>query len=425
VRAPFDGRRPSDTALERLSPPLPLIEATIADGTLAEWAAVPVIAESGAIVPFAGGRDGLTTLSAQDFVGRMPSRSATEDERISALRGLATLECADDVAILAVPDINIQPAPILYDPRPPPPGDPCEPCPPPVEPQAPPPAPVGELPPIFDEGAIHFVQAAMIDQCERLRDRFAVLDPPFKTARDSRPGVGPVIAWRSRFDSAFGALYHPWIAAPDPRIRGGVRSVPPCGHVAGQFAATDLAVGPHRAPAGAPLTWAQAATAEIGGALHGVLNDAGVNVVTVRNGRLLRILGARTMSSDLAWRFVPVRRLVSMLREALDVSTQWAVFEPNDETTRLSLSQGIGAFLMELWRRGALAGEVAAAAFRVRCDETNNDAERRANGELHVDIAIAPSSPFEFIVLRVGRQGNSFELVEDGAASGFLLGGGH
>lgn len=156
-----------------------------------------------------------------------------------------------------------------------------------------------------------------------------------------------------------------------------------------------------------------------------MLNDAGVNAITVRTGRLLQILGTRTMSSDATWRFVPVRRLVSMLREALDVSTQWAVFEPNDESAWLSLTHGVEAFLTALWRRGALAGETREAAFRVRCDEVNNDAARRANGELHLDIAIAPSVPFEFIVLRVGRQGNVFELIEDGAVAGPLIGRGY
>jgi hypothetical protein len=283
---------------------------------------------------------------------------------------------------------------------------------------------VGEAPPVFGETAIHQVQAAMVDQCERLRDRFALLDPPFKAARDSRPGPGPVMAWRSRFDTAFAALYHPWLTCVDPRRAGTVRAVPPSGHVAGQFAATDLSDGVHRAAAGAPLVWAQTATADIDGTVHGVLNDAQVNAISARNGRLLSILGVRTLSSDKDWRFIPVRRLISMLREALDVSTQWAVFEPNNEATRLSIFQGVSDFLTELWRRGALAGDVPEAAFRVRCDESNNDATRRANGELHVDIAVAPSTPFEFIILRVGRQANAFEVTEDGGMTATMLGGG-
>jgi hypothetical protein len=129
------------------------------------------------------------------------------------------------------------------------------------------------------------------------------------------------------------------------------------------------------------------------------------------------------MSSDSAWRFVPVRRLVCMLRDALEVSTQWAVFEPNNDATRTLLQDNVSAFLNRLWRQGALVGPVPDHAYAVRCDEVNNDEERRANGELHIDIAIAAASPFEFIVLRIGRQGNSFELVEDGSIAAVAIGG--
>ena len=112
-----------------------------------------------------------------------------------------------------------------------------------------------------------------------------------------------------------------------------------------------------------------------------------------------------------------------MLRDALDAATQWAAFEPNDDATRLLMQVSVTSFIDQLWRVGALAGEVAEAAYQVRCDEENNDPTRRANGELHVDIAIAPSAPFEFIVLRIGRQANSFELVEDGAIGAAFVGG--
>ena len=37
----------------------------------------------------------------------------------------------------------------------------------------------------------------------------------------------------------------------------------------------------------------------------------------------------------------------------------------------------------------------------------------RARGELVIDIGIAPTLPFEFIVLRVGRDANGFAVGED------------
>jgi Bacteriophage tail sheath protein len=52
----------------------------------------------------------------------------------------------------------------------------------------------------------------------------------------------------------------------------------------------------------------------------------------------------------------------------------------------------------------------------VRCDEVNNPPGARANGQLLAEIAIAPSQPFEFIILRLGRQDNAFEITEGGRA---------
>jgi uncharacterized protein len=138
----------------------------------------------------------------------------------------------------------------------------------------------------------------------------------------------------------------------------------------------------------------------------------GVNVLTAEPGRGLRVVGARTLSSDPDWRFVNVRRVVMMVMKAIDVATQWAVFEPNDDTTRMRITQSISELLDALWRRGAFVGAVPAAAFQVVCDETNNPPEQRANGQLLAEVRIAPSSPFEFVVLRVGRKENAFDIEE-------------
>ena len=398
-----------DDAQDSQSPePPPPVLAAITDGALASWSTVPIADADGTSLAFSGGVDGLTLLSPEDFIA-----------------GLSGIERCEDVSILACPDILIQPVRIFKDPRPGEPVDPCEPC---LQPQAvAPPAPTAEpeLPPIFDLATIEEVQAAMINQCERLRDRVALIDPPFSAVKDDRLGHGPVQAWRSRFDSAFGALYHPWLAVPDPLSRGGLRIVPASGHVAGQYADFDIKSGCHHAAADVPLSWAQAASMRVDKERHGILNSAGVNVIAAREGRLLRILGARTMSSDPTWRFVPVRRLICMLHDVFETSTQWAVFEPNNDETRMLLQSNTDALLNTLWLQGAFVGATADEAYRVRCDEVNNDAERRANGELHLDVLVAPVSPLEFIILRIGRQGNSYELVEDGTISARSIGGAH
>jgi phage tail sheath protein FI len=53
----------------------------------------------------------------------------------------------------------------------------------------------------------------------------------------------------------------------------------------------------------------------------------------------------------------------------------------------------------------------------VRCDDTNNSAAQRADGQLVAEVGVAPAKPFEFVVLRVGRVDNQFEVSEVGAAA--------
>jgi hypothetical protein len=83
----------------------------------------------------------------------------------------------------------------------------------------------------LDRDGVQAVQLAMIEhgeRCERRGDRIAIFDP--------LPGLSPpeVPRWRETdagSDSAFAALYCPWIRVAGPD--GQPMSVPPCGHVAG------------------------------------------------------------------------------------------------------------------------------------------------------------------------------------------------
>jgi len=65
-----------------------------------------------------------------------------------------------------------------------------------------------------------------------------------------------------------------------------------------------------------------------------------------------------------------------------------------------------------LWEGGALMGAAPEQAFFVKCDEENNPPAEREQGRLICDVGIAPSIPFEFVVLRIGRTNNEFEIME-------------
>lgn len=372
---------------------------------------------------FTGGADGLAAMTVRDFMGTPSSPFDPDAVRARATRGIRAFEAVDEPAIIAVPDIVIQPLPppefrqplaCVPDPclQPPPPG--------PAIPRA---RPVGDLPPIFSDNDVYQVQAALVQHCETRRDRIALLDPPYTSVRDPRLGVAAIRAWRRRFDSSYAALYFPWNKVSDPLRLGGAltREIPPCGHVAGFIAQTDLNIGVHKAPANGALGWIQDLTLAIDDATHAILNDEQINVLRAFPGRGLRIFGARTLSSDSDWLFLNVRRLLLMIEKAILVACQWATFEPNSNATRAKLSLAITSFLIALWQRGALAGKSARAAFFVRCDETNNPPSQRDEGQMLAEVGVAPSKPFEFVVLRIGRVGNQFEVSEADAPQGVAM----
>jgi len=402
--------------------PIVITEKRDPSGPLSNWL-VPLAVKPDTPMLLEGGADGLVLLGVHDFIGEDISPLDSDEVRYQKQRGLRALEEINEVAIVAVPDIHIQPlATPSKSPLPPCVPDPCLPSDPPL-PAAPREPAVGDLPPVFSEQDIFQVQSALVRQCEKRRDRIALLDPPFAMVRDDALGVGAVRAWRSRFDSKYAAFYYPWLRVVDPLRPGAAltRDIPPSGHVAGQYAQSDFQVGVHKAPANAPLVWTQDVTVMVGDAVHGILNPAGINAIRALAGRGIRIFGARTVSSDPDWRFVNVRRLLMMIEKAMYISTQWAVFEPNDTFTRAKLRLSLTSFLLSLWQKGALMGGTANEAFFVRCDEENNPDTERGNGRLLAEVGVAPSQPFEFVILRVGRTNNEFEVAE--ATRSMSLGG--
>ncbi|HXH95474.1 MAG TPA: phage tail sheath C-terminal domain-containing protein [Thermoanaerobaculia bacterium] len=347
-----------------------------------------------------GGRDGIAALRTIEVTGSMAT-----DER----KGLRALELIDEVAILAIPDVLIERVPPVESAPPPQPPepDPCFPAPPAPPVAIPPPPKIREQSATFSEDEIVLVQSAMIDQCERLLDRFTLLDPPNFRSTD----FGEIESWRRRFETKYAALYFPWIVVVDPLSRGAslTRALPPSGHVAGIYARSDLAIGVHKAPANEELQWAQDVTLEVTQNLHEVLNPIGVNAIRSIAARGLRVNGARTVSSDPAWRYVNVRRLISMIEEALDESLQWAVFEPNNDQLRVKVATAIAAFLEQLWLSGMLAGKTLGEAFYV---DAHVDEER-----LLAEVGVAPAIPAEYVVVRVGRTEDVLEISEpEGAA---------
>ena len=136
---------------------------------------------------------------------------------------------------------------------------------------------------------------------------------------------------------------------------------------------------------------------------HDQLNPDGINCIRAFPGRGIRVWGARTLSSDPAWRYLNVRRLFNYVEESILEGTQWVVFEPNDLNLWQRVKRTINAFLLRVWRDGALFGATPEEAFYVKCDAETNPPEVIDAGQLVVEIGIAPVKPAEFVIFRIAQ----------------------
>jgi phage tail sheath protein FI len=249
------------------------------------------------------------------------------------------------------------------------------------------------------------LQGGVIAHCELMRYRFAVLDPA---------GFDFMLAdiqnQRQMFDTKYAALYYPWLTIDDPMPANlaaiGDFPLPPSGHVLGVFARTDLDRGVHKAPANEVVQGITGLTRRLTKGEQEILNPSPVNINVIRDfrpdGRAIRIWGARCITSDAEFKYVPVRRLLIFIEQSIDLGLQWVVFEPNAEPLWARVRQSISNFLTDVWRSGALEGTKPEEAYFVKCDRTTMTQSDIDNGRLICIIGVAPVKPAEFVIIRIG-----------------------
>jgi hypothetical protein len=238
------------------------------------------------------------------------------------------------------------------------------------------------------------VQVHALKHCADNLGRFALLD--------SIRGSAPADVLRQRESIALqtkepvnGALYYPWLK------KSGGRLVPPSGHVAGIYARTDAKVGVFKAPANEEVFGVIDLEVGVTAPMQEGLNPEGVNCLRAFAGRGIRVWGARTLSRAEGWRYVNVRRLFLTVCRWIDLNMPWASYEPNEPRLWVRIQRELGAYLRGLWTSGALVGQTPEQAYYVKCDAETNPPELRETGQAVTEVGIAPSSPAEFVVVRI------------------------
>lgn len=246
---------------------------------------------------------------------------------------------------------------------------------------------------------------AAIAYCGNRGDCFYVADTPSgllpQQALDYKQGQNTFSG--NAFNSKYAAIYYPWIQITDP-LTGGLKLAPPSGAMIGRYSATDVARGVFKAPAGTVDGYINSAMDIERVTTQGeqdLLNPEGVNVIRKFADAGIVIWGARTVSSDSEWRYVPVRRLVIEIEQSILLGTQGVVFEPNDPALWKRIIRDVGAFLRLQWLGGALFGDKAEQAYFVKCDSETNPPESIAAGRVVTVVGIAPVTPAEFVIFQI------------------------
>jgi|HubBroStandDraft_4_1064222.scaffolds.fasta_scaffold06533_3 phage tail sheath protein FI len=207
--------------------------------------------------------------------------------------------------------------------------------------------------------------------------------------------------------SSYSAYYYPWVLAPDPLFGNRPTLFPPCGFVAGLYAATDASRGVWKAPAGidAGLSGVSGLQVTLTDLENGSLNPQAVNCLRQFKVYGDVVWGARTLDGNdqigSQWKYVPIRRLAMYIETSLYDGTQWVVFEPNDQPLWSQIRLNVGAFMQGLFMQGAFQGNSPQQAYFVKCDSENNPQSSIDLGIVNILVGFAPLYPAEFVVIQI------------------------
>jgi phage tail sheath protein FI len=243
--------------------------------------------------------------------------------------------------------------------------------------------------------------------CEKRRAFYIVDVPNGEKTRDEPDEIKDWLDTNATLRHKNAALYFPRLLISDPLKNFLPRAVGNSGTIAGVYARTDAERGIWKAPAGIDtrLRGVQRFEYQLTDPENGTLNPLGINCQRTFDVYGNVCWGARTLegADQLAsqWKYIPVRRLALFIEESLYRGSHWVVFEPNDEPLWSQVRLNIGAFMHDLFRKGAFQGQTPREAYLVKCDsETTTQTDINA-GIVNIVVGFAPLKPAEFVIIKI------------------------
>ena len=244
-----------------------------------------------------------------------------------------------------------------------------------------------------------------LQYCEKRR-AMLIVDPPegWNDPSQAEAGVRST-NFMARHKNA--AVFFPMIIAPDPLNDNKNDTFVPSGAVAGVMARTDVERGIWKTAAGmeAILFGVNDLSVKLNDDENGILNPIGVNCLrsfpdvgrVIWGGRTL--VGADILANE--WKYIAVRRTALYIEESLYRGTQWVVFEPNDERLWARIRLNVGAFMQDLFRKGAFQGTDPKKAYFVKCDGSTTTQYDIDRGIVNIIVGCAFLKPAEFVILQI------------------------
>jgi len=229
---------------------------------------------------------------------------------------------------------------------------------------------------------------------------FLIMDPP-DVWTDTQSAASGVNALRPGLTKDYSAVYFPRLKLVE---NGREYTVGPAGAMAGLYSRIDSNRGVWKAPAGseADVRGVTGIDLNMSDLQNGQINPVGVNAVRLFPEGVIS-WGARTMDGADAfaseYKYVPIRRLALFIEESLYRGLKWVVFEPNDESLWAQIRLNVGAFMHDLFRKGAFQGVTPSDAYFVKCDKETTTANDQNLGIVNIWVGFAPLKPAEFVVL--------------------------